>query len=224
MGKRLPTYAEAENMNDPDWVESPENFPRTTLSKTLKKTTPRKKPGKEPKIADEDLTPNELKKRNARRERNRNAATRCREKKRDRIGELEEMAENLKRENAEAERDISDLRAELESLRKLVVQNSGQTQTEVQNEMDSLEVDQFSFLDEIMEEELAKEEKVPVFNFEEFLAAPADPVENFMEPERAQKVPMDYMQPEPAQKVPINIQNNLYNLDLFDIAQDLINL
>merc|ERR1712228_81 len=187
-------------------------------------TTPRKKPGKEPKIADEDLTPNELKKRNARRERNRNAATRCREKKRDRIGELEEMAENLKRENAEVERGNSALRAELESLRKLLVQNSGQTQTEVQNEMDFLAVDQFPLLDEIIDEEMAKEEKVPVFNFEDIFAVPSEPAENFMEPERAQKVPMDFMESEPAEKVPMNIQNNLYNLDLFDIAQDLINL
>jgi len=214
MASYLPTYDEISTM-DPDWApESPEeNFPRTTLSRTLKRTVvKKKKPGRMPKVPDFKLTDRELGKRNARRQRNRDAATRCREKKRGQTADLEVEVENLTAENSQLERGNAKLRAELKRMKNaLMAADAGlSTMTECQGEMDQF-LDQnsdqdYTSLDEYLDEQLAPDgDKEPVFQFpdvepeqtkepvfqpEEYLEKPVNPAENFMGPELVQKVPM----------------------------------
>ena len=59
----------------------------------------RKRPGKEPSLPDEALTPEDLFRRNNRRKRNREAAKRVRERRNAKMEHLEEQIKTLKREH-----------------------------------------------------------------------------------------------------------------------------
>lgn len=75
------------------------------------------RPGIPPRRSDSVLTPNELSRRNARRKRNREAAQRCRERRLERVGELETQVKSLQNEKLELERANLTYRAEIENLR-----------------------------------------------------------------------------------------------------------
>jgi regulator of replication initiation timing len=209
---------------DPDY--SAENFPPADLARPLKRVGDKKKPGRTPKVSDEKLSPRELAKRNARRERNKNAATRCREKKRNQTADLEAHVEHLTAENEEIARGNEKLRAKLDRMKAAVraAEDGLSTMNECNDEIDQF-VDNsyiFEYVDEQMEkEQMDKEptpttnvfefpepakEPVPEFNPEELLKQPVNPAENFMAPEPVQKVPMEQMYP-----------SEILEMDPFDI-------
>ena len=74
--------------------------------------------GHKRRLRDEELTPQEYQKRSQRRARNREAALRCRTRRRERIEILEKEVEDCEEENRRAEREIAELQRELKEMRE----------------------------------------------------------------------------------------------------------
>jgi len=80
---------------------------------------PQNRPGIPPRLSDNLLTPEELCRRNARRKRNREAAQRCRERRLERVTELENQVRSLQEEkdelkalNDQFKKEIADLKVQ----------------------------------------------------------------------------------------------------------------
>merc|ERR1719228_116213 len=69
---------------------------------------------------DEELTPEELEKRRLRRERNKEAALRCRTRRRERIEALEKETSEIEAQNEKVEIDISKLQSQIEELKSIL--------------------------------------------------------------------------------------------------------
>lgn len=152
--KNPPSYEEiyADSITVSDSESDMDESPPTPRSKASK--APRKKPGRAPKQADQDLTARQLEKRNARRIRNCNAARRCREKRRDEQAILEEQVAKLNGDNTKIESINGTLRNEIERLKNLI-KSCPDTATVQQDNMYNkadmeMEMEQFSdcFMDE----------------------------------------------------------------------------
>jgi hypothetical protein len=72
------------------------------------------------RLRDEELPPHEYEKRCLRRERNKEAALRCRTRRRERIEALEKETSELEAENAKVETDIFNLRKQVEELKNIL--------------------------------------------------------------------------------------------------------
>lgn len=97
-GNFLPTVHEQVMKVEPITPTSskPSSPHRDTKNNQIKK---KKRPGRDPAIGDDEISPVELMKRNQRRERNRSAAARCRQKRAVRAETLEASNLRLSREN-----------------------------------------------------------------------------------------------------------------------------
>lgn len=80
------------------------------------------RPGKKPKIPDENLNVDDLQKRTARRKRNREAASRCRERRLAKMDELEGNKTDLITENSRITAENQDLKNEIEQLKLQLAQ------------------------------------------------------------------------------------------------------
>lgn len=69
---------------------------------------------------DDELTPEELEKRRVRRERNKQAALRCRTRRRERIDALEQETTQIEEDNVKVEKEIRDLKKQIEELQSLL--------------------------------------------------------------------------------------------------------
>jgi len=75
------------------------------------------------RLRDDELTPHEYEKRRLRRERNKEAALRCRNRRRERIETLEQETSELEAENKSVEREISELQRELKELKDVLAKH-----------------------------------------------------------------------------------------------------
>jgi len=69
---------------------------------------------------DNELTSEELEKRRVRRERNKQAALRCRTRRRERIDALEQETSQIEEDNHRVEKEIRDLKKQVEELHSLL--------------------------------------------------------------------------------------------------------
>merc|ERR1712170_118422 len=95
--------------SDPDY--QPE-VSRKSQGKISTYSTP-KRPGRQPKVPDHELDADELRRVNRRRERNRQAAARCRERRMTKVETLEREVEKLSDENKTLRDEVTELRAKL---------------------------------------------------------------------------------------------------------------
>lgn len=72
------------------------------------------------RLRDDELSPHEFNKRCQRRERNREAALRCRTRRRERIEQLEQEVEECEEENRKAEAEVAELQKQLADLKDIL--------------------------------------------------------------------------------------------------------
>ena len=115
------SYTPSE-VSDPDYMES--YSPPAKMARKAPAPTPiESRPGRTPKISDDQLTPTELERRNRRRARNREAAARQRNRRIAKVDQLENQVQELTDANNSLTSENERLRAELDQLRfKLKVQ------------------------------------------------------------------------------------------------------
>ena len=115
------TYTPSE-VSDPDYMES--YSPPTKMARKAPAPTPiESRPGRAPKVSDDQLTATELERRNKRRARNREAAARQRNRRIAKVDQLENQVQELTEANYSLTSENERLRAELDQLRfKLKVQ------------------------------------------------------------------------------------------------------
>jgi len=80
----------------------------------------RSRPGRPPKVFDEELDETALRKRNRRRERNKKAAAACRQKRQDALDRLEREKERLTRENCDIRDEIKTLLTARDKLQNIL--------------------------------------------------------------------------------------------------------
>lgn len=80
-------------------------------------------PGKR-RLRDDELNPAEYEKRRLRRERNKEAALRCRNRRRDRIEALEKETNEIEAQNEKVEIDISELQKQIEELKNILKEHT----------------------------------------------------------------------------------------------------
>ena len=106
--------------SDPDYQP---NGARKNQGKISSYSTP-KRPGRQPKVPDHELDADELRRVNRRRERNRQAAARCRERRMTKVETLEREVEKLLAENKSMQDENNTLRDEVTELRAKLSSNS----------------------------------------------------------------------------------------------------
>merc|ERR1712227_467041 len=116
------SYTPSE-MGDPDYMMESYSPPTKMARKAPAPTPIESRPGRAPKISDDQLTATELERRNKRRARNREAAARQRNRRIAKVDQLESQVEELTEANHCLTSENERLRAELDQLRfKLKVQ------------------------------------------------------------------------------------------------------
>merc|ERR1712025_80681 len=104
-------FGELCESSDPDYLPDRHFGGRTS------RKSPHKRPGRQPKVPDHLLNPDELYRVNRRRERNRQAAARCREKRLTKVEALEKEVEELKAGNKAKGEENEILRQERNALK-----------------------------------------------------------------------------------------------------------
>merc|ERR1712102_69656 len=112
-------YSPSDTMSDHDYIPVEEySAPPAKRSRTQHQVTPlESRPGRAPKVADDQLTATELERRNRRRARNREAAARQRNRRMAKVDQLENEVKQLTESNQSLVSENERLRAELEKLR-----------------------------------------------------------------------------------------------------------
>merc|ERR1711893_385201 len=110
------TYTPSE-VSDPDYMMENYSPPAKMARKAPAPTPIESRPGRAPKISDDQLTATELERRNRRRARNREAAARQRNRRMAKVGQLENEVKQLTESNQSLVSENERLRAELEKLR-----------------------------------------------------------------------------------------------------------
>merc|ERR1712048_446065 len=112
-------YSPSDTMSDQDYIPVEEySAPPAKRSRTQHQVTPlESRPGRAPKVADDQLTATELERRNRRRARNREAAARQRNRRMAKVDQLENEVKQLTESNQSLVSENERLRAELEKLR-----------------------------------------------------------------------------------------------------------
>merc|ERR1719166_584724 len=116
------SYTPSE-VSDPDYMMESYSPPTKMARKAPAPTPIESRPGRAPKISDDQLTATELERRNKRRARNREAAARQRNRRIAKVDQLESQVQELTDKNTNLTSENERLRAELDQLRfKLKVQ------------------------------------------------------------------------------------------------------
>merc|ERR1712050_655477 len=112
-------YSPSDTLSDQDYIPVEEySAPPAKRSRTQHQVTPlESRPGRAPKVADDQLTATELERRNRRRARNREAAARQRNRRMAKVDQLENEVKQLTESNQNLVSENERLRAELEKLR-----------------------------------------------------------------------------------------------------------
>lgn len=125
--EQVPDYPDSQgDLLDISESSDPEYQPegaRENKGKITSYSAP-KRPGRQPKVPDHELDADELRRVNRRRERNRQAAARCRERRMTKVESLEREVEKLLAENKSMEDENNTLRNEVTELRAKLSTNS----------------------------------------------------------------------------------------------------
>merc|ERR1712156_1219519 len=121
-------YSPSDTMSDQDYIPVEEySAPPAKRSRTHHQVTPlESRPGRAPKVSDDQLTATELERRNRRRARNREAAARQRNRRMAKVDQLENEVKQLTESNQSLVSQTDRLRAELEKLRFNMKLNNNQ--------------------------------------------------------------------------------------------------